>query len=69
VILFPAADPSAAQIAVERLRSVIERHPWPLCPVTASFGVATLGTEARVLRRGPREAGLVAFGRRGAPPR
>jgi diguanylate cyclase (GGDEF)-like protein len=41
-VLLPATDDAAAQIVAERLREAIASHPWPLRPITASFGVATL---------------------------
>ncbi len=43
VILLPATDPSAARLVCERARGMIERHNWRLRPITASFGVTTLG--------------------------
>jgi GGDEF domain-containing protein len=47
VILIPTASRCAARMAAGHLRPMIERFPWPLRPVTTSFGVATLGPEAR----------------------
>ena len=41
VVLLPSTDTAAALIVAERLRSTIADWPWPLRPVTASFGVAT----------------------------
>src|SRR5262249_17968127 len=43
VILLPATEQAAARIACERTRALIERHGWRLRPITASFGIATLG--------------------------
>ena len=43
VVLLPATDTSAARLVCERTRAMIERHGWRLRPITASFGVATLG--------------------------
>jgi diguanylate cyclase (GGDEF)-like protein len=40
--LLPATDATAAQSFAERLRAAIEAADWPLRPITASFGVATL---------------------------
>jgi diguanylate cyclase (GGDEF)-like protein len=45
LILLPATGPRGSRIIAERLRGVIAGHPWPLRPITASFGVATM-TEA-----------------------
>jgi diguanylate cyclase (GGDEF)-like protein len=42
VVLLPATDAVPARIHAERLRAAIEGHAWPLRPVTASFGVATM---------------------------
>ena len=41
-ILLPNTDVTGAHALAERCRRVIERAAWPLRPVTASFGVATL---------------------------
>lgn len=41
VILLPGTSAEAALKVAERFRKAIERHPWPLRPMTASFGVAT----------------------------
>lgn len=38
--ILPATDAAHAQVLAERLRRTIEEAPWPLRPVTASFGVA-----------------------------
>ncbi len=43
-VLLPETDAGGASVAAERLRRAIELRPWPLCPVTASFGAATLST-------------------------
>ena len=40
-VLLPAADEAAALATAERLRSIVESHPWPLRPVTVSIGAAT----------------------------
>ncbi|HEX6986177.1 MAG TPA: GGDEF domain-containing protein, partial [Planctomycetaceae bacterium] len=41
-VLLPDADAREASAAAERLRGAIEGAAWPLRPVTASFGVATV---------------------------
>lgn len=41
VILLSATDGPAACALSERLRALVEARPWPLRPITASFGVAT----------------------------
>jgi len=43
VILLPGTDPLGARLVCERIRTVIERYNWRLRPITASFGIATLG--------------------------
>jgi diguanylate cyclase (GGDEF)-like protein len=43
VVLLPATDVSSARLVCERMRGMIERHRWRLRPVTASFGIATMG--------------------------
>lgn len=43
VVLLPATDASGGRLVCERTRQMIERHGWRLRPITASFGVATLG--------------------------
>jgi diguanylate cyclase (GGDEF)-like protein len=40
-VILPATDTVGACAASERLRVAIAEWPWPLRPVTASFGVAT----------------------------
>jgi len=42
VVMFPATDGPDAYASCERFRSLIEAHDWPLRPITASFGVATV---------------------------
>jgi diguanylate cyclase (GGDEF)-like protein len=42
--LLPSTDRSDARGIAERLRKGIEEHRWPIRPVTASFGVATMET-------------------------
>jgi hypothetical protein len=42
-ILLPGTGREGGMTAAERCREAIERQPWPLQPITASFGVATLG--------------------------
>ena len=42
VIILPQTESGAAFGVAERIRASIETAPWPLYPVTASFGVATL---------------------------
>jgi diguanylate cyclase (GGDEF)-like protein len=41
VVVLPNADSETAMMVAERIRAGIEKHPWTLSPVTASFGVAT----------------------------
>ncbi|WZO98741.1 diguanylate cyclase [Isosphaeraceae bacterium EP7] len=41
VLLLPSAPAAAAVRIADRMRLAIAGHPWPLRPVTASFGVAT----------------------------
>jgi two-component system cell cycle response regulator len=41
VVLLPRTSAEASIQVAERFRKAIEAHPWPLRPVTASFGVAT----------------------------
>jgi two-component system chemotaxis response regulator CheY len=43
VILLPATEMAGARLVCERLRVMIERHCWACRPITASFGVTTLG--------------------------
>ncbi len=45
VLLLPNTDAAGAIIVTERLREHIQQAQWLLRPVTASFGVATLGVE------------------------
>lgn len=45
-LLLPHARRSAAMDTAERLRSLIETHDWKEHVMTASFGVATVDTEA-----------------------
>ncbi|MGC8668043.1 MAG: diguanylate cyclase [Chthonomonadales bacterium] len=40
-VLLPGADAKQSIQIAERLRCAVEAHPWPLRPVTASFGIAT----------------------------
>ena len=42
IVVMPGAEAVGAVRVAERLRSSIERHRWPLRPLTASVGVATL---------------------------
>jgi len=44
----PSTDRSEARQIAERLRRALDEHDWPLRPITASFGVATL--ESSVIR-------------------
>ncbi len=46
VLILPQTDAHGAMVFAERLREAIERQPWPLRAVTASFGVATLAAGA-----------------------
>ena len=41
MILLPDTDAATGCAVAERLRAVVADHPWPIRPVTASFGVAT----------------------------
>ena len=41
-VLMPGADAAGARAGAERLRAAIAARAWPLRPVTASFGAATL---------------------------
>jgi two-component system chemotaxis response regulator CheY len=43
VILLPGTEATAARLVCERMRGMIERHGWGYRPITASFGIATLG--------------------------
>jgi diguanylate cyclase (GGDEF)-like protein len=42
-VLLPGTGTEGAEVLAERIRQAIEAGPWPLRPVTASFGIATLG--------------------------
>jgi diguanylate cyclase (GGDEF)-like protein len=42
VILLPGTGPDAARVFCNRVRSRIEGRPWPLRPITASLGIATM---------------------------
>lgn len=44
-VLLPATGGPEAIDCAERLRRIIAAHAWPLRPVRASFGVATLGPD------------------------
>jgi diguanylate cyclase (GGDEF)-like protein len=56
VLLLPATDLSAATAFAEQIRAKIERSPQiPNLPVTASIGVAELGTHVGT-NRGAHEA-------------
>jgi diguanylate cyclase (GGDEF)-like protein len=46
-VLLPGVDPQAARAVADRLRSSVEAHPWPLRPLTASFGVASTAGDDR----------------------
>jgi diguanylate cyclase (GGDEF)-like protein len=46
VMLLPATEFVGARLVCERMRMMIERHCWACRPITASFGVATLGVAA-----------------------
>jgi diguanylate cyclase (GGDEF)-like protein len=41
-ILLPSTDRSEARQIAERLRKAVKEHEWPLRPITASLGIATL---------------------------
>ena len=43
-VLMPGADAEGARACAERLREAIAGRTWPLRPISASFGVATLMT-------------------------
>ncbi|MDQ2688512.1 MAG: sensor domain-containing diguanylate cyclase [Armatimonadota bacterium] len=40
-LLLPATDGERAQTIAERLRRTMHQAPWPLRPLTASFGIST----------------------------
>lgn len=42
-VILPGTDTAGALVLAERIRQAVEAGPWPLRPVTASLGVATLG--------------------------
>jgi diguanylate cyclase (GGDEF)-like protein len=44
VILLPATHARESEALCERLRAAVERRPWPLRPMTASFGVSTVSS-------------------------
>jgi two-component system, cell cycle response regulator len=46
IILLPLTDAPSSMALAERLRESIAKYPWPLQPVTASLGVATLPGKA-----------------------
>ncbi len=41
-VLLPASDVEASRALAERLRGAIERHSWPLRPITISLGASTM---------------------------
>ena len=43
VVLLPATDAARRAARLRADARTIERHRWPLRPITASFGVATMG--------------------------
>jgi len=45
ILLLPNTGDEAATIFAERLRVTLESESWPLRPVTASFGAATMTAE------------------------
>jgi two-component system, cell cycle response regulator len=45
-ILLPLTDAPSSMALAERLRESIAKYPWPLQPITASLGVATLPGKA-----------------------
>jgi two-component system chemotaxis response regulator CheY len=47
VVLLPATTTPSSLVVCERMRRMIERHRWGLRPITASFGIATLGPDTR----------------------
>jgi diguanylate cyclase (GGDEF)-like protein len=53
-LVLPATDEGGVRAVAERLRASIASHPWPLRPVTASFGLATTAATA------PDAAALIA---------
>ena len=44
VVLLPKASEEEGLALAERLRRCIAEHPWSFSPITASFGVATIGS-------------------------
>jgi diguanylate cyclase (GGDEF)-like protein/PAS domain S-box-containing protein len=42
IIIMPGTGPHGAVALAENLRSVIEKHPWPEHPISASFGIASV---------------------------
>jgi diguanylate cyclase (GGDEF)-like protein len=40
-VILPATDSAHAHVLAERLRRTMEKGPWPLRAVTASFGIST----------------------------
>jgi len=42
-VVMPGTDAEGALALAERIRTTIERHAWPLRPLTVSVGVATAG--------------------------
>jgi diguanylate cyclase (GGDEF)-like protein len=45
-VLLTETEIEPARTIAERLRTAIQTHPWPLRPITASFGVATTSDDA-----------------------
>jgi two-component system cell cycle response regulator len=43
-LVLPATDACCVRSVAERLRAAVASRPWPLRPVTASFGLATTNT-------------------------
>ena len=60
-VLLPGSGPDVARRTAERLREAVERRPWPLRPVTASFGVATAAPVTGVPQRLVVEADLALY--------
>lgn len=50
VVVMPYTDIRGAMETMERLRHAVEMSPWPNCPITASFGIATFTRDMQVPR-------------------
>ncbi len=47
ILLLPATAPAQAAILANRLLEAVQRHVWPLAPVTVSIGLSTLHPSTR----------------------